>query len=219
MLKNNLVAPSVLSMDFTETSNALHQLHDSLASWLHFDVMDGHFVENMSFGPSILKDLSNKSHLFMDVHLMIDDPQKYADAFIKAGAHLITFHWECFNDLDRAKAFIEELKEKNVKVGITSKPATDVKAYEALLPHLDLVLVMSVEPGFGGQAFMVEALDKITYFKLKRQELNLEFLIEVDGGINADTGKECVEAGCDVLVAGSYVFNGDIKERVKSLCF
>ncbi len=219
MLKNNIVAPSVLSMDFSNAQPALDALHNSLASWLHFDVMDGHFVPNISFGPGILKDLKANSPLFMDVHLMIEDPMGYADVFIKSGADLITFHWECFNDVARAKAFIDYLHVKGVKVGITSKPATDIRVYESLLNHVDLVLVMSVEPGFGGQAFMEEAIDKIQYFDNKRKQLNLEYLIEVDGGINESTGKRCVEAGCDVLVAGSYIFKGEIKERVKSLCF
>ncbi|HHX06812.1 MAG TPA: ribulose-phosphate 3-epimerase, partial [Erysipelothrix sp.] len=216
MLKNNIIAPSVLSMDYANVKHSLEQLENSLASWIHYDVMDGHFVPNISFGPSILNDLNKKTDLFMDVHLMIEEPTRYAQAFIDAGADLITFHWECFRNLAEATNFIDELHQKGIKVGITSKPATPIQEYEALLSKVDLVLVMSVEPGFGGQSFMEDALDKIAYFKRKREELNLEYLIEVDGGINESTGSRCVEAGCDVLVAGSYVFQGDIVEKVAS---
>lgn len=219
MLKNNFVAPSVLSMDYSDAKISLDQLEQSQASWIHYDVMDGHFVPNISFGPSILNDLNNKSKLFMDVHLMIEDPVRYAEVFIEAGADLITFHWECFNELAKAKEFIRYLHQKGVKAGITSKPATPIQTYQALLPLVDLVLVMSVEPGFGGQSFMEGALGKIAYFKDQREQAGYHYLIEVDGGINAETGKRCVEAGCDVLVAGSYIFNGDIVERVESLCF
>ena len=213
------VAPSILSADFSKLGADLVDIVSNGADYIHIDMMDGNFVPNLSFGPMVMKSIRPLTDKTFDCHLMIEEPTRYAQAFIDAGADLITFHWECFRNLAEATNFIDELHQKGIKVGITSKPATPIQEYEALLSKVDLVLVMSVEPGFGGQSFMEDALDKIAYFKRKREELNLEYLIEVDGGINESTGSRCVEAGCDVLVAGSYVFQGDIVEKVASLCF
>lgn len=212
-----IIAPSVLSMDFSTVEKSMKSLNESKAKWLHFDVMDGHFVPNITFGPDILRGLSQLTDNTLDVHLMISNPKKYAKDFINNGANLITVHWECFDDAEDALNFILELKAMGVKTGITSKPSTDIMEYQALLEEVDLVLVMSVEPGFGGQAFMMDSLEKIKKFKEIRDKNNYHYLIEVDGGINQQTAKLVLEAGVDVLVAGSYVFKGDIKERVDSL--
>lgn len=212
-----IVAPSVLSMDFSKVEKSMDLLNHSQAEWLHFDVMDGHFVPNLTFGPDLLKGLDKLSGLIMDVHLMIDDPQKYAKNFIEAGADQITIHVECFESIEQLRTFILELKEQKVWVGITSKPNADLDLLIEALDLVDTVLVMSVEPGFGGQAFMPEAIEKIELFDQLRKQKNLDYVIQVDGGINVETGKLCKEAGADVLVAGSYVFKNDIHETIEAL--
>lgn len=210
------VAPSVLSANFAELKKDLDSIKECHADWVHYDVMDGHFVPNISFGYSILKDVSKVTDLFLDVHLMISDPRKYAKEFINANASLIVFHIEAVEKEEDVLELIQFIKSHNVQVGISIKPATPVSAIEKYLELIDLVLVMSVEPGFGGQSFMPSALDKIkTLHSLKEK---YDFLIEVDGGINGETGKLCKDAGADVLVAGSYVFNAqDRKKAIESL--
>ena len=196
------VAPSLLSANFACLKDDIEKIENGKADWLHYDVMDGHFVPNISFGYSILKDVSKVTNLFLDVHLMISEPQKYVDEFIKSGANLIVFH-------------IETMENKE---GISIKPNTPVDAIQDYLSLLDVVLVMSVEPGFGGQSFKEIALDKIKDLASRRKDNNYNYLIEVDGGINESTGKQCKEAGVDVLVAGSYVFNSeDCSQRIASL--
>ena len=213
-----IVAPSILSMDFSDTKKSILALEESCAEWMHFDVMDGHFVPNLTFGPDILKAMKKSSSLFMDVHVMISDPKKYAPVFIHAGADLYTFHIEAVESLADAKALIDEIHALGCKAGISIKPKTSVDVLIELMEKLDLVLVMSVEPGFGGQKFDPDALKKISTLRKWIDEKGLNCLIEVDGGINAETGRLCKEAGADVLVAGSYVFGGDIKEKCASLC-
>lgn len=213
-----IIAPSVLSLDFTKLEEQMNALKASKAEYLHFDVMDGHFVPNLTFGPDILKAMDKMTDQVMDVHLMITDPAQYADVFVKAGADVITFHQEAINDEDGLK-LCDRLHKKGVKVGITLKPKTPV---EALLPYLDkvdMVLVMSVEPGFGGQSFMAAMLDKVRFLKACREANDLQYLIEIDGGIDANTALLAKEAGCDILVAGSYVFKHPkgIVEAVESL--
>ncbi len=211
------VAPSLLSANFANLKEDIDKIEKGKADWLHYDVMDGHFVPNISFGYSILKDVSKVTNLFLDVHLMITDPLKYVDEFIKSGANLIVFHIEATNK-EETLQLINHIKENNVQVGISIKPNTPVEAIEEYLPLLDVVLVMSVEPGFGGQSFKDSALNKIIDLKTRRENNNYHYLIEVDGGINETTGKQCVEAGVDVLVAGSYVFNSDdCAKRIASL--
>ena len=213
-----IVAPSILSMDFSDTKKSILALEESCAEWMHFDVMDGHFVPNLTFGPDILKAMKKSSSLFMDVHVMISDPKKYAPVFIHAVADLYTFHIEAVESLADAKALIDEIHALGCKAGISIKPKTSVDVLIELMKDLDLVLVMSVEPGFGGQKFDPDALKKSSTLRQWIDEKGLNCLIEVDGGINAETGRLCKEAGADVLVAGSYVFGGDIIEKCASLC-
>lgn len=213
-----IVAPSILSMDFSDTKTAVEQLEESCAQWMHFDVMDGHFVPNLTFGPDILKAMKKSSSLLMDVHVMISDPLKYAPVFIKAGADIYTFHYEAVENVEKIRELIHEIHSLGCKAGISIKPKTSVSVLEELISEVDLVLIMSVEPGFGGQKFDPTSLDKIKTLRKWIDEGNLDCLIEVDGGINQESGRLVAEAGVDAVVAGSYVFGGDIKERCASLC-
>lgn len=212
-----IIAPSVLSMDYTDTKSQLMELEKSEAKWLHFDVMDGHFVPNLTFGVDILKAMKKSCSLLMDVHVMIEEPKRYAEMFVEAGAKMYTFHYEALRDKNEILDLVEFLHQKGCKAGISIKPNTPVSVLDELLPYFDLVLVMSVEPGFGGQKFDPRALDKIAALRKQIDEKGLNCLIEVDGGINKETAKVCKEAGVDVLVAGSYVFKQDICQGVKDL--
>ena len=199
-----MVSPSILSADFAHLSSDCRAVLDAGAQMLHYDVMDGHFVPNISFGMPVLKSLHKAlPDAFYDVHLMIDDPLTYAEPFAKAGASLITFHLECGCD---TAATLARIKALGCKTGLSVKPHTSVQALFPYLDQLDLALVMSVEPGFGGQKFMPMALDKIRALREEIDRRGLSCLVEVDGGVDAVTGPACVEAGADVLVAGSAVF-------------
>lgn len=200
------VAPSLLSANFAYLKEEIDAIN--AADWIHYDVMDGHFVPNISFGYSILKDVSKVTDMYLDVHLMISDPAKYVDNFIESSASLIVFHYEAVAE-DKINSLIKHIKEHNVDVGISIKPDTPVEVLKPYLDKLDVVLVMSVEPGFGGQKFNSNAVDKIARLAMFRKENNYHYLIEVDGGINEVTAKLCNNAGVDVLVAGSYVFGSD----------
>lgn len=199
-----VVSPSILSADFAHLGSDCRAVLDAGAQMLHYDVMDGHFVPNISFGMPVLKSLHKAlPDAFYDVHLMIDDPLTYAEPFAKAGASLITFHLECGCD---TAATLARIKALGCKTGLSVKPHTSVQALFPYLDQLDLALVMSVEPGFGGQKFMPMALDKIRALREEIDRRGLSCLVEVDGGVDAVTGPACVEAGADVLVAGSAVF-------------
>ena len=209
------IAPSILSIDFTDFPNQIEQLEESKAEWLHFDVMDGHFVDNLTFGPKILQDVKKMCSLFCDVHIMVSDPVKVAPWFKEADG--ITFHFETLNSTEEILDLIHSIQKDGKKAGISIKPNTDVTVLEPILSEVDLVLVMSVEPGHGGQKFMPTALEKIQYLSAYKKRNDAFFLIQVDGGINGETGKLVKEAGAEVLVAGSYIFSGAIKKNIESL--
>lgn len=200
------IAPSLLSANFAYLKEEIDKI--KAAEWIHYDVMDGHFVPNISFGYSILNDISKVTDMYLDVHLMISDPAEYVDNFIKSNASLIVFHYEAVAE-NKIDELIDYIKRHNVDVGIAIKPNTPVSVLKPFLPKLDLVLVMSVEPGFGGQTFNNSAVEKISELFKIRTENKYNYLIEVDGGINDLTAQVCREAGVDVLVAGSYIFNND----------
>lgn len=212
------IAPSLLSADFACLKDEIQAIENAKADWIHYDVMDGHFVPNISFGYGILKNVKKVTDMFLDVHLMISDPLQYVDQFIDSGASLIVFHIEAMADDEKTRQLIQHIKERHVQVGISIKPNTDIACIANYLELLDVVLVMSVEPGFGGQSFMGSSLKKIADLKELKIKHNYHYLIEVDGGINDMTAKQCREAGAEVLVAGSYVFNSDnYQERIDSL--
>ncbi len=208
-----IIAPSILSADFGKLADSVALVKD--AEWLHVDVMDGHFVPNISIGPLVIKGLRPYTEQVLDTHLMISDPNKYIPQFIEAGSDRITFHVEAVDDV----AFtIKLIRKHGAKVGISIKPNTPVSIIAKWIPFIDQVLVMSVEPGFGGQKYITDSTSKIIEIDKLRKKLNESMLIVVDGGINNITSKICKNAGADVLVAGSYIFNSDNPdEKMESL--
>lgn len=199
------IAPSILSADFGRLNEDIATVDDK-CDYIHIDVMDGHFVPNLTFGAPVVKYIKSKKPL--DVHLMIENPANYVDEFANAGANILTFHYEAE---ENPLKLLNQIKQKGMRAGISIKPGTDVKLLEELLPELDWVLVMSVEPGFGGQSFMPAALEKIKWLREKANTLD----IAVDGGINTETGKLCREAGANVLIAGSYIFGA--QDRIAAI--
>ncbi len=213
-----IIAPSILSLDYSQMNEQMNLVNESKAQWIHFDVMDGHFVPNLTFGPDILKGFKKITPLLLDVHLMVENPRFFADVFIDAGADLITFHVEAMKDKQDLDSLIKHIQSRNVKVGLTIKPNTPVSVLDDYISTVDLFLIMSVEPGFGGQSFIESSLDKIRYLRQKIDAASSNALIQVDGGINETTAKWCKEAGATVLVAGSYIFKQNIQQAIESLC-
>lgn len=204
-----IVSPSFLSSDFSKLKEEILSINN--AKWLHFDVMDGLFVENKTYDHKLVKEIKEYSNQFFDVHLMIEKPEMHIDKYVKSGADLITFHYEATS---KPEDLIKKIKDKNVKAGISIKPDTPVFLLDQFLNELDLILIMSVEPGKGGQKFIPNSIEKIEYLNKKRIENNYNYLIEVDGGINKETAKTVMLAGCDVIVVGSYIFNSDNRNEL-----
>lgn len=209
------IAPSLLSADFLNLAAEVRKAEEGGADWLHVDVMDGHFVPNLTIGPLVVEALSSATGLPLDVHLMIERPEDYINAFAKAGAAYLTVHVEACRHLHRV---VHQIKEQGIKVGVSINPHTSVCQVEAILGEVDLVLVMSVNPGFGGQSFIPSVLPKIAELKRRAKEKGYNYLIEVDGGINVKTAPTAVQAGADILVAGSAVFaQSDVRGAIASL--
>lgn len=209
-----ILAPSMLSADFKILGKELQTVEKNGAKYIHFDVMDGMFVPSLSFGPSILQSIRPASTLVHDVHLMIEEPIRYIEAFAKASADIITVHLEACKDID---ATLAKIRQHGCKVGLSIKPKTPVSALESYLEKIDMILIMSVEPGFGGQKFIPSSLEKIAQCKKLLEEKGLQKDIQVDGGIYTYNVEEVLKAGANVIVAGSAVFNGDTAQNTKDM--
>ena len=216
-MKKIQISPSILSADFSQLGNEIKKLEDGGADMIHVDVMDGHFVPNLTIGPPVIKALKKQSSMLFDVHLMISPVHKYIEAYSEAGADIITIHPEATDDLQSS---ISKIKSLNKKVGVSLNPETKIDVIMNYLEQINLVLIMSVNPGFGGQKFMPEVLIKVKALKKIQKQKGLDFDIEIDGGIDFDNSKIAIEAGANILVSGTTVFksnNGDIKKNIELL--
>lgn len=205
-----IIAPSVLSADFLNLGRDIEMLNQSKAEWIHLDIMDGLFVPNISFGLPVVQAIRKATTKTLDVHLMIEQPERYITAFADAGADVLTLHYEASRHLHRA---MQQIRDAGMKAGVVLNPHTPVELLQDLLPYLDLVLLMSVNPGFGGQKFIPQILDKTVRLKKMIEKRGLEVLIEVDGGVNAETAAQLFDAGADALVAGSCVFGSEDPQK------
>jgi len=216
-MKKIQISPSILSADFSQLGKEIKKLEEGGADLIHVDVMDGHFVPNLTIGPPVIKTLRKYTKLPFDVHLMISPVHKHIKNFAEAGSDIITIHPEATDNLNESIFFIKEL---NKKVGVSLNPNTEINVLESQLSNIDLVLIMSVFPGFGGQKFIPETIKKIKDLKLIKDKNNFSFDIEVDGGINFSNSKDVINAGANILVSGTTIFkenNGDIKKNIETL--
>lgn len=212
------ISPSILSADFSKLGDEVKEICELGADYIHIDVMDGHFVPNISFGAGVMKSLNGVSSVPYDVHLMIEDPDIYLDTFVTDNTEFITVHLEACVHLDRTIEHIKSLGNGRIKAGVSLNPATPVDLLSCIIDKVDLVLIMSVNPGFGGQKFIPQSIDKVRELSRIREDKDLKFLIEVDGGVNGDNAHLLREGGADILVAGSYIFkSSDRKKAIESI--